>query len=44
LLEKNGCASSGKHTHHINIHYFFVADQVASKGINTVLPNWRDDC
>jgi hypothetical protein len=26
MLEKNWRASSGKRTHHINIHYFFVAD------------------
>jgi hypothetical protein len=31
LLEKNGCASSGKRTcHHINIRYFFVAYRAAS--------------
>ena len=28
LLEKNGTASSGKGTRHINIRYFFVADRV----------------
>jgi hypothetical protein len=28
LLEKNGCASSGRRTRHINIRYFFVADRV----------------
>ena len=31
LLEKNGRASSGKRTKHINLRYFFVTDQV-SKG------------
>jgi hypothetical protein len=30
LLEKNGKASSGKRTRHINIRFFFVADRVAS--------------
>jgi Reverse transcriptase (RNA-dependent DNA polymerase) len=30
LLEKNGRASSGKRTRHINIRYYFVADRVAS--------------
>ena len=30
LLEKNGRASSGKRTRHINIRYFFIADRVAS--------------
>ena len=29
LLEKNGCVSSPKHTHHIEIHYFFVMDNSA---------------
>jgi hypothetical protein len=33
LLEKNGRASSGKRTRHINIRYFFVADRVKSKEI-----------
>ena len=31
LLEKNGKMSSGKHTKHINIRYFFITDH-ASKG------------
>ena len=31
LLEKNGKASSSKHTRHLNIRHFFVTDQV-SKG------------
>jgi hypothetical protein len=30
LLAKNGRASSGKMTRHINIRYFFVADRVKS--------------
>jgi hypothetical protein len=34
LLEKNGCALSGKRTRHINIRYFFVADRVASKEVS----------
>jgi hypothetical protein len=33
LLEKNGRASSGKRTRHINIRYFFMADRVKSKEI-----------
>jgi hypothetical protein len=33
LLEKNGRASSGKRTRHINIRYFFVADRVANKEV-----------
>ena len=28
LLEKNGKASSGKRTKHINIRYFFVTDRI----------------
>ncbi len=31
LLERNGKASSGKHTRHINICYFFITDQVNMK-------------
>jgi hypothetical protein len=31
LLEKNGKASSGKRTKHINIRYYFVTDRI-SKG------------
>ncbi len=31
LLKKNGRASSSKQTRHINIRYFFVTDQIASK-------------
>jgi hypothetical protein len=30
LMEKNGRASSGKRTRHINIRYFFVTDRIAS--------------
>jgi hypothetical protein len=30
LLEKNGRASSGKRTRHINIRYFFVHDRIAA--------------
>lgn len=33
LLEKNGKASSGKRTRHINIRYFFVADRVANQEV-----------
>ena len=28
LLEKNGRASSGRHTQHIDIQYFFVTDHI----------------
>jgi len=35
LLEKNGKASSGKRTRHLNIRYFFVTDQV-EKGNLTI--------
>jgi hypothetical protein len=31
LLERNGKAFSGKHTRHINIHYFFITDQLNMK-------------
>ena len=30
LLEKNGRASSGKRTKHINVRYFFITDRIAS--------------
>lgn len=33
LLEKNGKASSGKRTRHINIRYFFVTDRIANKEV-----------
>ena len=31
LLEKNGKASSGKRTRHINIRYFFATDRINAK-------------
>lgn len=34
LLEKNGRASSRKHTRHINIRYFFITDRVKSGEVN----------
>jgi Reverse transcriptase (RNA-dependent DNA polymerase) len=34
LLEKNGRASSGKRTRHINIRYFFVTDRIASNEVS----------
>jgi hypothetical protein len=34
LLEKNGRSSSSKRTRHMNIRYFFVKDQVASKELS----------
>jgi hypothetical protein len=34
LLEQNGRASSGKHTRHINIRYFFISDRVNMKEIS----------
>ena len=34
LLEKNGKASSGKRTKHINIRYFFVTDRIKKKEIS----------
>ena len=33
LLEQNGRSSSSKRTRHMNIRFFFVKDQVASKEI-----------
>lgn len=33
LLEKNGTASSGKRTRHVNIRYFFITDRVKSNEI-----------
>jgi hypothetical protein len=33
LLERNGKASSGKRTRHINIRYFFITDRVTMKEI-----------
>ncbi len=37
LLEKNGKMSSGKHTKHIAIHYFFVVDRIRAEEIS---PQW----
>jgi hypothetical protein len=34
LLEQNGRASSGKHTRHINLQYFFIMDRVNMKEIS----------
>ena len=34
LLEKNGKASSGKRTRHINIRYFFVKDRIDGKEVS----------
>ena len=34
LLKKNGKASSGKRTRHINIRYFFITDQVNMKEVS----------
>jgi hypothetical protein len=36
LLEKNGKASSGKRTKHINIRYFFVTDRIAKGEVSVV--------
>jgi hypothetical protein len=33
LLERNEKASSGKHTWHINIRYFFITDRVNMKEV-----------
>jgi hypothetical protein len=33
LLERNGKASSGKRTQHINIRYFFITDRINTKEI-----------
>jgi hypothetical protein len=33
LLENNGCASSSKHTRHINIRFFFVHEEVKNQEI-----------
>jgi hypothetical protein len=32
-FEKNGCASAGKQSHHIDIRYFFLKDRIVSDGI-----------
>ena len=34
LLEKNGKASSGKRTKHINMRFFFVTDRIAKRNIS----------
>jgi hypothetical protein len=34
LLEKNGKASSGKRTKHINMRFFFVTDRVAKRDVS----------
>ncbi len=34
LIERNGKASSGKRTRHINIRYFFITDRVNMKEIS----------
>ena len=34
LLEKNGKASSGKRTKHINIRFFFVTDRIAKGDVS----------
>jgi hypothetical protein len=36
LLEKNGKASSSKHTKHINIQYFFITDRVKKEEVSVV--------
>jgi len=36
LLEKNGKASSSKHTKHINIQYFFITNQVNEGDVSLV--------
>jgi hypothetical protein len=34
LFEKHGQTSSGKHTQHINIWYFFLTDRIATKEVS----------
>ena len=41
LLEQNGRASSGKHTRHINIRYFFITDRVNMKEQSAAVKNWH---
>lgn len=36
LLEKNGKASSGKRTKHINVRYFFITDRIAKGDLSVV--------
>ena len=43
-LEKNGRASRGKRTRHINIRYFFVTDRIQANKMSGVLTNRNDDC
>ena len=33
-MEKNGKASSGKRTKHINIRYFFITDRINKRELN----------
>ena len=33
LLKKNGRGSSSKHTRHINIRYFFIADRISNNKV-----------
>ena len=33
-MEKNGKASSGKRTEHINMHFFFVTDRIAKRDVS----------
>ncbi len=43
LLERNGKASSGKRTRHINIRYFFITDRVNMKEVSitgVLLKTW----
>jgi hypothetical protein len=42
LLEKNGKASSSKHTKHINIWYFFITDRVDKGNVSLVWCPTRD--
>jgi hypothetical protein len=37
LLEQNGKMSSGKHTKHIAIHYFYVTDRIRA---GEIIPKW----
>jgi hypothetical protein len=41
LLKKNGKASSSKRTKHVNIHRFFIADQIMKKELSVV---WCPTC
>ena len=33
-LESNGCGSSGKHTQHIYVRYFFIADCIKNNEVS----------